>query len=200
MRTKWNNLFSRSVGSDCFWPHGLAGCSVLGISQARILEWVAMSSFRGSSQPRDQTQVSHLAGGFFTIWVSREATYIDRKQTEWGKEWELFFLLLPSENVTQAHLTLCDPMVCSFYPCNSLGKNTGEDCLSLLQELFPTQGRTWVSHIADRFFTVWATRKVLRQIDRYIKLPVIIYIIIKLIFSTALCSNFYNIHLEDKGA
>ena len=37
------------------------------ISQARILEWVAMPSSRGSSQPRDQTQVSHIAGGFCTI-------------------------------------------------------------------------------------------------------------------------------------
>ena len=37
------------------------------ISQARILEWVAMPSSRGSSQPRNQTQVSHIAGGFCTI-------------------------------------------------------------------------------------------------------------------------------------
>ena len=36
------------------------------ILQARILEWVAIPSSRGSSQPRDQTQVSHIAGGFFT--------------------------------------------------------------------------------------------------------------------------------------
>ena len=34
--------------------------------QARILEWVAFSFSRGSSQPRDRTQVSHIAGGFFT--------------------------------------------------------------------------------------------------------------------------------------
>ena len=38
----------------------------MGILQARILEWVAMPSSRGSSQPRDQTQVSSIAGGFFT--------------------------------------------------------------------------------------------------------------------------------------
>ena len=37
----------------------------MGILQARILEWVAMSSSRGSSPPRDRTQVSHIAGGFF---------------------------------------------------------------------------------------------------------------------------------------
>ena len=43
------------------------------ILQARILEWVAMSSSSGSSQPRDHTQVSHIAGGFFTVWATREA-------------------------------------------------------------------------------------------------------------------------------
>ena len=36
------------------------------ILQARILEWVAIPFSRGSSQPRDQTQVSRIAGGFFT--------------------------------------------------------------------------------------------------------------------------------------
>ena len=41
--------------------------SSMGILQARILEWVAMSSSRGSSQLRDQTQVFCIAGRFFTI-------------------------------------------------------------------------------------------------------------------------------------
>ena len=45
----------------------LPGSSVLGILQARILEWVAMPSTRGSSQPRDRTQVSHITGRFSTI-------------------------------------------------------------------------------------------------------------------------------------
>ena len=39
----------------------------LGILQARILEWVAMASSRGSSQPRDRTQISHIAGGFYIV-------------------------------------------------------------------------------------------------------------------------------------
>ena len=47
--------------------------TVHGILQARILEWVAFPFSRGSSQPRDRTQVSHIAGGFFTIWATREA-------------------------------------------------------------------------------------------------------------------------------
>ena len=40
--------------------------AVHGILQAKELEWVAIPFFRGSSQPRDRTQVSHIAGGFFT--------------------------------------------------------------------------------------------------------------------------------------
>ena len=47
---------------DCILP----GSSVHAILQARMLEWVAIPSSRGSSQPRDQTQVSHIAGRFFT--------------------------------------------------------------------------------------------------------------------------------------
>ena len=47
--------------------------TVHGILQARILEWVAFPFYRGSSQPRDQTQVSCMAGGLFTSWAKREA-------------------------------------------------------------------------------------------------------------------------------
>ena len=54
---------------DCSPP----GSSVHGTLQARILEWVAIPFCRGSSQPRDQTQVSCIAGGFFTIWATKEA-------------------------------------------------------------------------------------------------------------------------------
>ena len=39
------------------------------VLQGRILEWVAFPFSKGASQPRDQTQVSHIAGGFFTTWV-----------------------------------------------------------------------------------------------------------------------------------
>ena len=56
---------------DCSPP----GSSVHGISQARILEWVAISYSRGSSHPRDWTQDSHIAGAgrFFTSWATKEA-------------------------------------------------------------------------------------------------------------------------------
>ena len=51
----------------------LPGFSVHGISQARTLEWVAISFSRGLSPPRDQIQVSCIAGGFFINWATREA-------------------------------------------------------------------------------------------------------------------------------
>ena len=51
----------------------LPGSSVHGILQARILKWVAILFFRASSQLRDQTQVSCIAGRFFTVWAAREA-------------------------------------------------------------------------------------------------------------------------------
>ena len=42
------------------------------IIQARLLEWVVIPVPRGSKWPRHWTRVSHTAGGFFTIWVTRE--------------------------------------------------------------------------------------------------------------------------------
>ena len=54
---------------DC----SLSGSSVHGIFQARVLEWIAISFFRGSSWPRNRTQVSRFAGRCFTVWAIREA-------------------------------------------------------------------------------------------------------------------------------
>ena len=54
---------------DCSPP----ASSVHGILQARILEWVAISFSRGSSQPRDWTRVSCIAGRRFILWATREA-------------------------------------------------------------------------------------------------------------------------------
>ena len=53
---------------DCSPP----GLSIHGILQVRPLQWVATPSSRGSSWPRDRTQVSHIAGRFFTSWATRE--------------------------------------------------------------------------------------------------------------------------------
>ena len=52
---------------DC----NLLGSSIHGIFQARILEWVVISFSRGSSPPRDRTQVSRTVGKLFTVWATR---------------------------------------------------------------------------------------------------------------------------------
>ena len=66
---------------DCSLP----GFSIHGIFQARVLEWFAISLSRGSSQPRDRTQVSHIAGRCFTLWATREAP----NRREWTTKWML---------------------------------------------------------------------------------------------------------------
>ena len=59
---------------DCSPP----GLSVHGILQARILEWVAIPFSRGSSRPRNRTQVSHIAGRFFIIWATSEDLTVEK--------------------------------------------------------------------------------------------------------------------------
>ena len=69
------------------------------ILQARILEWVAFPFFRGSSQFRDRTQISHIAGRFFTNWAIRESPKISLVPSlrKWNQSLNEFLLcLLPS--------------------------------------------------------------------------------------------------------
>ena len=58
---------SESLAQSCRTLCDPMDYTVHGIHQARILEWVAIPFSRGSSQPRDRTQVSRIAGGRFTI-------------------------------------------------------------------------------------------------------------------------------------
>ena len=101
------------------------GFSVHGILQARILEWVAISLSRGSSQPRDWTQVSHTAGRRFNLWATREALYMHAAAAAAAAE------------SLQSCPTLCDPIdgspPGSPIPGYSPGKNTGVGCHFLLQ-------------------------------------------------------------------
>ena len=88
----------------------LPGSSVHGILQARILEWVAMLHSRGSSQPRDRTQVSHIAGRFFTFWVTTVTLSLishlhdlmdDLSQAAyvlWTQEIMLCFVIIPNKD------------------------------------------------------------------------------------------------------
>ena len=66
-------MYSESESQLCPAFCDPMGYTVHGLLQARILEWVAFPFSRGSSQPRDRTQISCIAGGFFTSWAIREA-------------------------------------------------------------------------------------------------------------------------------
>ena len=76
--TEWVSEWSSSVMSDSLqiMDCSLPGSSVYGIFQARVLEWIAISFSRGSSRPRDRTQVSHIVGTRFTVWATREILYL----------------------------------------------------------------------------------------------------------------------------
>jgi len=84
------------------------GSSVHGILQAGILEQVAISFSRVSSQPRGQTQVSCTAGRFFTIWAIREA-HVWIYSLMWIISEEKVYV---RAKILLLCLTLCDPMDC----------------------------------------------------------------------------------------
>ena len=97
---------------DCSLP----GSSVHGISQARILEWIAISSSRGSSQPRDQTCTSTLAGRFFTTEPAGKpvATSNCHFITPlfyhfWRRQWHPTPVLLPGKSHGWRRLVGCSP-------------------------------------------------------------------------------------------
>ena len=120
---------------DC----SLLGSLVHGITQARILEKVVISSSRGSSWTRDGTCISCTVGRFFTT-----------KSLKWSE-------------VTQSCPTLCDPMDCSL-PGSSLHGILQTRVLEWVAISFSrgsSQPRdwTWVSCIPGRRFNIWATRE-----------------------------------------
>ena len=87
----------------------LPGSSAHGIFQARVLEWIAISFFRGSSQPRDQTWVSCTPGICFTIWATREAQEKQKGKNKkksaiisafWGTYLWILFDLVYSSGIT----------------------------------------------------------------------------------------------------
>ena len=81
--TLWNPM-------DCSPP----GSSVHEILQARILEWVAVPLSRGSSPPRDWTQVSSIAGRLFTIWATILVNLLSRRAT-FSHKWKSFKYSFP---------------------------------------------------------------------------------------------------------
>ena len=93
----------------------LPGSSVRGIFQAKVLEWVAISSSRRSSQPRDQTWVSHTAGRHFTIWATMVAWSLSQLRV--AKKMEIDSPTLPLSCVT---FSKCRPSSEPWFPHLSL--------------------------------------------------------------------------------
>ena len=90
MKRDWVAESEVKVAQLCLFVTPWTYYTVHGILQARILEWVAFPFSRGSSLPRDWTQVSLIAGGLFISWVIREArmaeTRIKEKQSKQTKD------------------------------------------------------------------------------------------------------------------
>ena len=120
------------------------GSSVHAILQARILRWVAIPFSRGSSQSRDWTQVSCIAGRFFTTSTTWEAHNGYESESE----------------VSKSCLSLCNPVDWS-PPGSSIHGILQARILEWVAISFSgsSQSRDWtqVSHIAGLCFTVWAT-------------------------------------------
>ena len=79
----------------------------------RILQWVAIPFSWGSSQPRDQTWDSCIAGRFFTVWATREALLEFQTSAEfWGRGWK--FCLSPpgKRDVTHKSIFFFLPVIC----------------------------------------------------------------------------------------
>ena len=103
---------SHSVMSNSLHPLDCSppGSSIRGIFQARVLEWVAISFSRGSSWPRDWTQVSHTAGRHFTIWATREVYFI----------YSRVYMLISNSWFIPASLGPFGKNVLLFYACDSI--------------------------------------------------------------------------------
>ena len=115
--------------------------SVHGIFQARILEWVSMPSSRGSSQPRDSTQVSCIAGRFFSAEPPGKPPHT----------------VCESESRSVMSDSLRPHGLYS--PWNSPGQNAGVVAFPFSRGSSQPRDQTQVSHIAGGFFASWTTRE-----------------------------------------
>ena len=140
---------------DCSPP----GSSVHGISQARILEWVAISFSRGSSRPRNRTQVSCIAGIFFTVWATRESPKVKG----------IDLLLLSHFGCVQLCATRDGSPPGSPVPGILQARILEWVTISFSRGSSRPRDRTRVSRIGGRRFNLWATREVLYVFYGYSK-------------------------------
>ena len=106
--------------------------TVHGILQARILQWVAFPFSRGSSQLRDRTQVSRIAGGFFTSWATRY----------WYKEQSLLSTQKKSKGLPKGLPSCRPPPPLAPFSCSSCSTWLLTDSSALLGT------RTWAVYVS----------------------------------------------------
>ena len=113
--------------TDCSPP----GFSAHGILQTRILEWIAIPFSRGSSQPRDRTLISFIAGRFFTLWAIGKSRYY-QLQTGSSKEY--------CQRQQQGHLLLplrrLNPVLLQLLTFNTSWRSSGWMRCSVLQGIW----------------------------------------------------------------
>ena len=124
----------------------LPSSSAHGILQARILEWVSISSSRGSSQLRDRTRISLLYD--LCLYLQRLSDIL---------------LILSEVTVAQLCLTLCDPVDCSPSASSAYGMVQARIlewvAISFARGSSQPRDRTQVSHIAGRRFNLCTTER-----------------------------------------
>ena len=113
---------------DCSLP----GSSVHGIFQAIVLEWIAISFSRGSSRPRDRTQVSRIVDRRFTVWATREV--LEELETDFIDVAYQLKMISLARHVNQ----MCFSLGCLSPLCLSL-------CLCVPFQSFGLSGRGWPS-------------------------------------------------------
>ena len=155
---------------DCSLP----GSPVHGVFQARILEWVVISSSRGSSQPRDQTCICCIGRWIPYHWGTWESPALENIEAPVACPISPLpdFLISLNMNILRPHEL--------YSPWNSPGQNTGMGSCSLLQGIFLSHGWTKVFQITGGFFTIWSTR------EEHIYMSIYIYIYLykdRIIFS-----------------
>ena len=108
----WKYESESEVAQSCLtlWDpmdYSLPASSVHEIFQSRILEWVAISFSRRSSQPRDWTQVSHIVGRCFTVWATREVWRYELTFIRSSKKIQSKSLQTEQSSTNLYHSSLC---------------------------------------------------------------------------------------------
>ena len=136
--------------------------SVHGILQASILEWVAIPFSRGSSWPRDWTQVSCIAGGFFTIWATREALMsrfnpkgcwhipLNARVATLLDSWKWFYFILPCYIHHFIRFSYSISHFCEFDTSDLLRKTSISALLTMSKPLI-----LWITINCGKFLKIW---------------------------------------------